>query len=108
MVDVTGTWRGVGASGLNGLSVPITLNVTQSGATVSGTYSCNSFSCISTTGSIRATVNGRSVTGAVAFPSGGGCSSFNGTVSESGRDFAGTYVCQSGFVTDQGTFTLTR
>ncbi|MCC7180337.1 MAG: BACON domain-containing protein [Acidobacteria bacterium] len=104
-MDVSGTWRG-SVTSASGLSAAFMLVVTQTGGTVSGSFTCSSFTCISSTGTVSGTVSGSAVRGAITFPTGGGCSTFNGNVT--GNQFAGSYACQTPFSSDQGTFSASR
>jgi hypothetical protein len=105
-LNLSGSWRGTANSTLHGVTAPIVMVVTQSGVSLSGTYTCSSVVCISSTGTISATVSGTNVRGTVTFPSGGGCNTFNGTVSST--RFTGNYSCQTSFSSDQGTLSLTK
>jgi len=102
--DVSGTWQGSVRSSF-GPTASISLTLTQSGSSVSGTFSCP-FGCIHSSGTVSGSVNGSAVTGRVRFPDGHSCDTFNGTVS--GQTMSGNYACTDPLGNDNGTWSATR
>jgi len=101
-----GNWSGTAVSTVTGQRLTIGVQLSQSGTTVSGPYSCAALTttCLITTGTVTGTAQGNSLTASVAGPGGVvACSSFNGTLS--GNSIAGTYACTGG---DTGTWSMTK
>jgi hypothetical protein len=106
--NLTGTWQGsIRSVVVPGAFANISASLTQTGTNVSGTLSCSAGNvpCMFSTGTVTATVNGRSLSGRLAFQ-GGSCQTFNGTVS--GDSASGDYACAAAFSSDSGTWSMTR
>ncbi len=104
-VDLTGRWRGSWRSSfIGGGSLDVTL--TQSGTTVTGTVTVGGSDLISS-GTVRGTISGSTVTLGSVFASGITVDYRADIVGNSA--LRGTYVLRvSGFATDNGTFSLDR
>jgi hypothetical protein len=101
-----GNWTGTALSNVSGLRLNIAVQLSQSGTTVSGPYTCTAGTgnCLIGTGSVAGTAQGNSLTASVTAPGGVvACSSFNGTLS--GNSIAGTYGCTGG---DTGTWSMSK
>jgi hypothetical protein len=103
--DVTGTWQGTVRSPVTGVTASISLTLTQSGASVTGSFACP-FGCIHATGTVSAAVSGTTLTGRVVFSDGHSCNTFDGTVS--GQTISGNYACTDPLGNDSGTWSATR
>lgn len=110
IANVAGTWNGSAkpTGSPAGFSMALSATLSQSGATASGTLACGSFFCIAASGTITATVTETTFTAQVAFPNGGSCGTFNGTVSSDGKRMEGTYACAGPEGTDEGTWQMTK
>lgn len=98
----SGTWTGTSNSLVGRLNM--SLSLTQSGSSISGSYSCTSVACAFSSGSISGSASGDSLSGAVSFAGGAArCGTFSGT--RSGNTLSGTYSCSWG---DSGTWSATR
>ncbi len=111
IANVAGTWNGAAkpAGTPEGFKMTIAATLAQNGAAATGTLACDSFFCVAPSGTITATVTGTTFTAQVAFPNGGSCGTFKGTVSDGGSRMDGTYVCAGPDGSrDEGTWQLTK
>ena len=108
--DLTGAYAGtvlVNALGLN-LSIPVTVSLSQSGSTLSGTFEATNPTGVTDRGSITGTVNGSKVTFAFAPTTAGSCpADLDGT--RSGKTISGTIQIRCpGQPVAPGTFTISK
>jgi hypothetical protein len=102
--NLTGSWTGTAHSSVTSVQLNIGAKITQSGADVSGTYSCTSGLCAFGAGTITGTMSGDRFTGRVDQTGGViTCGSFSGTLA--GTTLSGTYSCSYG---DAGTWTMSK
>lgn len=106
--NISGTWRGTATSSVVAGNVNTTATLTQTGASVSGTYACSpgTLGCLHASGSVTGTMSGNSLTAQLAFPDGHSCGGFNGTLS--GNTLSGNYSCTDPVGNDQGSWTMTK
>lgn len=107
--NISGTWRGTATSPVFAGNVNTAATLTQTGASVSGTYAClpgTSGGCLHASGTITGTMRGNSLTAQLAFPDGHSCGAFNGMLS--GNTLSGSYACTDPRGNDQGSWTMTR
>lgn len=106
--NISGTWRGTARSSIfAGASVNIAATLTQTGASISGTYACSpAADCDHSSGTITGAISGNSLTAQVAFPDGHSCGAFNGALS--GNTLSGNYSCTDPRGNDQGSWTMTK
>ena len=98
----TGTWTGSPNSLVGRLNIRLVL--TQTGSSLSGTYSCLSPGCAFSSGSVSGAVSGDTLNGSVSFLNGAAaCGTFTGR--RSGDSISGSYGCSWG---DSGTWTAAR
>ena len=98
----SGTWSGTTNSLIGRLNIQLSL--TQTGNSLSGTYSCTSVGCAFPTGSVTGTVTGDSLSGTLSFLNGAAtCGTFTGR--RSGNTISGNYSCSWG---DSGTWSVAR
>jgi len=107
--SIAGTWTGTAISTqVPGARFNIAVSVTQTGTTISGTFTCTPTTpsnCAAPSATVAGTLNGNALTAQVLLPGGVvACSSFNGTLSSTSA-MAGTYTCGT---TDAGTWSLTK
>lgn len=105
--NIAGTWRGTSNSATFNGNNTITLTLTQTGSSVSGTFTCTpgTLNCLHPNATIAGIVNGQTFTGTVLYPDMHSCSAFNASVS--GTTLSGNYTCEDN-VTDTGTWTATK
>lgn len=106
--NISGTWRGTVTSSVVAGNVNASATLTQTGASVSGTYACSpgTLACLHASGTITGTMSGNSLTAQVAFPDGHSCGAFNGTLA--GNTLSGNYSCTDPVGNDQGSWTMTK
>lgn len=106
--SVAGSWRGLGTSSVLSGTVNISATLNQTGGDVTGTYVCSpgSIQCLQSSGSIRGTMSGTSLTAQIVFADTSSCGAFNGTLS--GSTLSGSYTCTTPWGSDQGTWQMVR
>jgi hypothetical protein len=106
---VGGAWRGTAVSSqLPGERFNIAVTLTQSGTTITGTFTCmpvTGANCAAPSATVAGTLNGTDLKAQVLLPGNVvACASFNGTMS-SNNAMSGSYTCGTA---DAGTWSLTR
>ena len=107
--DMSGRWHGwITLSASDQDTAYISLTLTQSGTAVEGTFECL-YRCVEPIGTVTGTVSGMTLTWRLAFPNGGSCDGFEGTVFPDG--VSGRYACAGAIGTDgtaSGSWDLSR
>ena len=89
--DVAGVWHGgISLWSFDGDTGHISLTLTQTGNSFSGTFECL-YRCVDSTGSITGTIDGTTLTARIVFPDGRSCDRFEGTMTAQG--LSGRYAC---------------
>lgn len=107
-VSVAGTWRGTSADNLIGGGGQLAITLTQSGSSLSGTWSSVWPNPANNNGgTFNGTATGAGVTGTLTPSNPSNCPT-SATAMVSGSTMSGTYATISCSVADTGSFTLTK